>query len=126
MAFTVVEWFVLAFLILGIVKLLFLVFNAKAWANFAKKLYSNGTILFFVELVLAGILFYYLLQSISIVMVLGGIVLGALLTGMNFALFPKEVMSLASKIMGKGMWKRIWFPVIIWLILFVWGLIALF
>lgn len=126
MAFTVIEWFVLVFLILGIIKLLFLVFNAKAWSNFAKKLYSNGTVLFLVELVLAAVLFYYMLQSMTIVMILAGVVLGALLTGMSFALYPKEVMTLASKIMGKGMWKKIWLPVIIWLVLFVWGLVALF
>lgn len=126
MAFSVVEWFVLVFVVIGLIKLIFLVFSPKSWFNFAKWLYSSPAILFIVELILAAVLFYYLWTSIGILALMGGVVLGALLTGMSFAIYGKDTITFGKKIMGKGMWKKIWFPCLIWLALIVWTLIVLF
>lgn len=126
MAFSVVEWFVLVFVILALIKLIFLIFSPKSWMEFAKKLYRSHIILFVVELILAAVLFYYLFLEIGLVLLMAGVVLGALLTGMSFAVYGKETIAFANKIMKKGMLEKIWLPCIIWLVLTIWTLIVLF
>ncbi len=126
MAYSVVEWFVLIFVIIAAIKLLFLLFSPKSWMNFAKKLYSSPIVLFIVELILAVVLFYYLLMEVGIVTLMAGVVLGALLTGMSFALYGKDAVAFGKKIMTKGMLKKLWLPFIIWIVLIVWTFIGLF
>jgi hypothetical protein len=127
MAFSVVEWFVFVFAVLALVKLIIVSFNPKTWLNIVKPLYKSHVILFIVELILAAILFYYLLMSLTIVQIFGGIVLGALLTGMTFAIYGKETIAWAEKLLkGKTILKKAWLPLLIWLALTVWVLLALF
>jgi len=123
MAFTVVEWFVLAFSILAIVKILTVSFNPKGWLNLVEGLYKSSMLLFVAELVLAAILFYHLLREITIVQILAGLVLGALLTGMTFAAYGRETIDWGKKILkGKTLLNRVWLPLLVWLALSVWAL----
>ena len=127
MAFGVVEWFVLVFAIGVIVKLFIVSFNAKGWLKFAKSLYKNPAILIIVEVILAAVLFYYLLGRISIIYIIAGVLLGALLTGLTFAIYAKESIGWAGKFLkSKSLLKRAWLPVLIWLALAIWVLIELF
>lgn len=127
MAFSVVEWFVLVFVIVAIIKVLICSFKPKAWLDLVKGLYKNGVVLFIVELILAAVLFYYLLMELSVVTIMAVIVLGALLTGMSFALYNKETMAWGSKILkGKTLLSKAWLPILIWLALSIWVLIELF
>ncbi len=123
MGFNVIEWFVIAFSILAIVKLLFVVFNPKAWFKVVKSLYSKGNLLFLVELILAFVLFYYLSMQISIVQIVAGLVLGALLTGMSFAVFSKDTIAWGDKILKtKNILSKVWIPALLWLALSIWAL----
>ena len=127
MAFSVIEWFVLVFAILVIIKILICSFDPKAWLKFAKGIYKNGIVLFIVELILAAILFYYLFMELSIIYIMAVIVLGALLTGMSFAIYNKDSMSFAGKILkGKTILNKAWLPILIWLALSIWVLVELF
>lgn len=121
-----IDWFVLVLSVLIIVKLFFVVFNAKGWFSFAKSLYASPIVMFVVELVLAAILFYYLIMQITIVQIMAGLGLGALLIGMTFALYPKESMAWAEKFLKQKSMSRLWLPILIWLALAVWALTALF
>lgn len=127
MTFSVIQWFVVVFSLLAIVKILVVSINPKGWLNLAKGLYKSSALLFVVELILAAILFYYLLQEITIVQVMGGIVLGALLTGMTFAVYAKETLDWGSKLLrGKTLLNRAWLPILIWLVLSIWALSTVF
>ncbi len=126
MAFTVIEWFVLVFVAIGLIKLIIIAFDPKVWLNVAKKLYGAQTITFTVILILAAVLFYYLLQSFTIVQIMAGVTLGGLLTALSFVAYSKDTISWATKILKKGMLKKIWLPILIWLVLIVWTLGALF
>jgi hypothetical protein len=126
MAFGAIEIIALIFAILVIVKLVVVSFSPKSWLNFAKKLYSAGTILFIVELILAAVVFYYLFQVLTLVQIVAAITLGALLTGMSFALYGKETLAWGTKLLNKGLLKKAWLPILIWLALAVWTLIELF
>ena len=115
------------FVILGLIKFLFVLFSPKSWLTFAKKLYSSAVLLVIIELILAVIVLYFLLQTLTIVQIMGGVILGALLTGMTFACYAKETIAWAEKLFkGKGILARAWLPMLIWLALFVWTLVALF
>lgn len=127
MALGALEIIVLVFIIIGLIKLLFLLFSPKSWFNFAKKLYSSPAVLIIVEIILALIVFYYLLMSLTIVQIMAGIVLGALLTGLSFAFFAKEMVPFMNKIFkSKTLWKKTWLVWLIWLALFVWVLVSMF
>jgi hypothetical protein len=127
MAFSVVEWFVLVFVIIAIIKILICSFKPKAWLDLVKGLYKNGVVLFIIELILAAVLFYYLLMELSVVTIMAVVVLGALLTGMSFALYSKETIAWGSKILkGKTLLSKAWLPILIWLALSIWVLVELF
>ncbi len=126
MAFSVVEWFVLVFAVLVIIKLIFISFAPKSWFSLAKKLYSSPVLLVLVELILAAVLFWYLLMELTIVQIMAAVILGALLTGMSFAVYGKETLAWATKLFKTNMLKKAWLPILIWLVLSIWALVALF
>ena len=118
---------VLVFITIGVIKLLFFLFSPGSWFGFSKKLYSSPAVLVTVQVILAAIVFYYLLQTLTIVQIMGGVVLGVLLTGLSFAVYSKEAMAMAEKIYKqKNMLKKTWLIWVIWLALFAWTLTVLF
>jgi len=127
MTFGAVGNIVFIFSVLVLVKLLFVLFKPKGWMDVSKQLYNSPAILALIELILAAIVFYYLLMELTIVQIMAGVVLGALLTGLSFASYGKEALAFGTKIMkDKNMWKKAWLPAVIWLVLAVWALYALF
>lgn len=127
MAFNAIEIVALVVSLLVIVKLLIVSFKPKSWFDLAKGLYSAPVVLFLVELVLALIVFYYLLQQLTIVQIMAAIGLGALLTGLSFTIYARETIAFASKFLkGKSLLSKAWLPILIWLTLAVWTLAALF
>ncbi|MBU1129006.1 MAG: hypothetical protein KJ949_00040 [Nanoarchaeota archaeon] len=121
-----VEILALIFAIAVILKMAVILISRKSFGKFAKSIYSKPALLFVIELVLGVIVFYYLLQTLSIVTIMACVLLGALLTGMSFAFFTKELSPMISKIMKANVLKKIWFLMLIWLALAIWVLIALF
>lgn len=119
---------VLLLAILVVIKFLVLAIKPKAWLNFAKSLYSNPLILGLVEFILAAVLFYYLLMQLTIVQIMAAVTLGALLTGLSFAIFSKEMIPWMGRIIRskKILWSPgAWFVWIIWLVLIGWAVYTL-
>jgi len=126
-AFNALEIAALLLVVIGLIKLFIVSFNTGAWMKVVKFLYRNSVALFIVELILALILFYYVIQQFTIVQIMAVIALGALLTGMSFAAYGKETIDWASKILkAKNLLRKAWLPIIIWVILLVWTLLELF
>jgi hypothetical protein len=126
MAFNALEIAALVLAVLVLVKVLVVSFNARAWMKVVRFLYSNRALLFIVELVLAAVLFYYLIQQMTIVQIMSVVALGALLTGMVFAVYARETIAWASKFLNsKSLMKRAWLPILIWLALVIWTLVEL-
>ena len=122
MAFNTVEIFVLVFVLLVILKLFLVSFSSKRWFSLVKKLYSNSNLLVVVELILAVIIIYFLLDSMTVVEIIAGALVGALLTGMTFAVHSKEIIPIFEKMSKGKILKRAWIPIIAWLILSLWAL----
>ena len=121
---TPIEIIALVLIVLGTLKILLM---PKIWMKVVKFLYSKPKILFVVELLLAVAVFYYLLQSgLTIVQILAVVAFGGLLTGMSFALIGKETLRWAKEILKKGVWKKFWFVILVWIVLMAWGVIELF
>lgn len=124
---TPIETLALIFSLAIIIKLVVIFVNKNWWVNFTKLVYKNPGILAVVELVLAGVVFYYLIQSLSVVYIVGGVLLGALLTGMTFAAYRKEVVQPMIKLLKSGnALKKAWLPVLVWIALAIWVLLELF
>lgn len=126
MAFGAIEIIALIFAVLVIVKLAVVSFSPKSWLGVAKSLYKAPWVLFIVELILAAIVFYYLLQQLTIVQIVAAVTLGALLTGMSFAIYGKETIAWGTKLLNSNTLKKLWLPILIWLGIAVWTLVALF
>ena len=126
MAFNAVEIIALVFVLAGLVKILIILVSRNSWANLVKGLYSKPGTLIAAELILAVIVLYYLLQYLSIVEIMACVVLGALLTGMVFSAYGKELMPSMLKLLKTNALKKAWVPVLVWIILMIWTLGALF
>lgn len=120
-----IEILALILSILILVKLLFMAFGPRSWLKFAKKFYKFPAVITIIYLVLIGVLFYLLLQSFTIVEIMAVVLLGALLTGIGFASFSKDIVSLADKMFKKGYLKKMLLPILLWLILAVWTILAI-
>jgi len=121
------EILALIFVIAGLIKLLVLLIIPKSWTSFVKNLYKRPNLLLGVELILTVIVLYYLIQYLSIIQIIGGVILGALLTGMTFAAYGKELTPFITKLFNKGnLFRKAWLPMLIWLALIIWVLQALF
>ena len=115
------------FVIAGLIKLLALLIVPKSWVSFVKSLYKRPNLLLGVELILTAIVFYYLVQYLTIIQIIGGVLLGALLTGMTFAVYGKELTPFITKLFNKGnLFRKAWLPILVWLALMIWVLKALF
>jgi hypothetical protein len=109
------------------IKLVTVLAAPKSWLNFIKSIYKRPNLLLGIELILTTIVLYYLTQYLSVIQIIGGVILGALLTGMTITTYSKELLPSFIKIFKKGnMFKRAWLPMLIWLALIIWILQALF
>jgi hypothetical protein len=128
MTYTPVEWVALILIVVSVVKMLFLLFNPKAWMNFVKGFYSLKSFAQLIALILAGIVLYYLIQGgITIVDILAVTTFIALLVIVGLVseidLLLKRYDSLVKQ--GK-LWKRYWFYTLLWIILLIWGVREIF
>ncbi|MBU0894126.1 MAG: hypothetical protein KKF48_01390 [Nanoarchaeota archaeon] len=124
---TPLEIIAFVLIIVGIVKILVLAFNPKSWMNFAKGIWKTSA-LGIIYFVLAALVFYYLIQELTIIQILAVTAFVALLIGLQFARYSKETMTFVQKMIRnkKDVWSKNWLYILIWLILMLWGLKELF
>jgi len=126
MPLTPIEWIVTIFAVIGLIKLIVITTNKQSWWHITKKFYNNPGLFGFIALILAAIVFYYLLQELTIVQIIAVATFVTLLVGFGFVGYSKEVLVLAEKILKKGFSGWTWFYILIWLILLVWALYEIF
>ena len=127
MAFTAIEWIALILSVLGLLKLVFVIFNKTAWYNgVTKKVYGNRAVSAIVFVLLALVIFYYLIQEMNIVQIMAVVAFSSLLTGLGFLYFSKELLSVLDKAINKKFGFGMWIYILIWIILFVWTLWSIF
>ncbi|MBU1252677.1 MAG: hypothetical protein KJ905_02315 [Nanoarchaeota archaeon] len=125
---TSIEIIALVLIVVAVVKVFVLLVNPKAWMSFARGVYKNPAVTSLVALILAAIVFYYLIQNgMTIVQILAAAAFVALLFGVGLA---GEIPYLLKKYEGlikKGnLWKDFWLYTLLWMILMILGLIQIF
>lgn len=127
MALDSLQIIALILIVVSTIKLIVIIFNPMAWyKNVVKKVYRPHSTWIF--LILALIVLYYLIQSeITITIILAVTTFIALLFGLSFSIFSKELLQFADKIYkSKDIIKRSWLSIIIWIILLLWGFLEIF
>lgn len=109
-----------------LIKLVVLAIDPKKWMKFAEKLLSRKGWVQAIYLVLVLVAGYYLFQYLTIVEVLATVAFVSLLIALAFIPYSDRLLAIYKKTDMKGMLLKSWLPTIIWLILIVWGLIAVF
>lgn len=127
MVMSVVESLALIVLIVSAIKLLVLIVHPKSWMRFASKLWSAPKIVSGVSFVLALVVLYYLIQEINIIQIFAVILFVALISAASISGYARELVHVMQGLARRpGFFKRFWFPIVIWVILVVWGFVALF
>jgi hypothetical protein len=121
-----VEWIVTIFAIIGLVKLIAILVNRQKWFNFARKVYSKPTITGVIALVLAAVVFWFLMQQMTIVEIMAVATFVALLTVFGFMTYSEEALALGEKFMEKKFSGGLWLYILIWAVLLLWALWEIF
>ena len=124
---TPIEIIALIFVVFGLIKLLVIAVNPKAWAKVPQKMAAQPVLLTVVSLVLAGVVLYYLRAELSIVQIFGSMVFFMLLMLASFAAIAKDFSGMAEKMLKDRMLiKRMLIPILVWLVLMVCVLVEIF
>ena len=111
------------------IKMIVILISPKAWLNgVVKKIWGKPVLMMIVCLILAGISLYYLtVAGITIVEIFAVMLLFTLLIAVGVAVYAKEIVGLAGKLLAnRNILKKSWLYIIIWIALIVWGFYALF
>jgi len=123
----IVGIFALIVLIAIAIKILVVLISPKSWLNLVGKIWKLPILTMIVSLILAGIVLYYLLQEISIVQIFGVLLFIALISAATMAVYIKEVLPFAQKMLkDRSFLRKAWLPILIWIILIIWALKELF
>jgi hypothetical protein len=119
---------IMAFIValFAIIKLIMLLANPTAWMRLPKILNAQPIVSMLVSLVLAAIVLYYLLAELTIIQIFACLLFVMLLMMSAFSPFSKDLVDMAAKMLNKSTLKKAWLPSLVWVLLVVWVLYALF
>ena len=126
MAFTPIEIIALLFIILGLIKLIVISINKKSWLPVPLKIYSNRKTSSIIFVILAAIIFYFLIQELSIVQIVAVMAFSSLLIGLAFLTKSKEFLSLTKKAYNSKLSPAVIVYTLFWLALMLWALYEIF
>ena len=128
MALGNLEIIALILVVISAIKLFTLLVKPKAWMNFAGWIYSGRILTAVIFLVLSALVFYYLMQELTIVQIMATALFLALFFGMGYALIDGKsfVKTFYAKKMNNLWGNGVWFYTLIWLALLVWTVIEIF
>lgn len=125
---TIIEWMAAIIAIVAVIKILVILIKPKAWMSVVKPIYANSVVLMIVGIILAGGSLYYLLDSgITIVQIFAVMFLLMALMLLSVAAYNKELVGMANKMLkNRGVLRKGWLAMIVWLVLSVWAIKELF
>ncbi len=124
---TPLEIISLIFAILCLVKLVTIIVNKKIWFdNVANPIYENSNKAQYLFLILAVVVFYFLIQELSIAEIFAVMAFTSFLVGFGFLQYSNEMRVFLRNIYSKKLNKTQCFQIFIWLILILWVLYEIF
>lgn len=121
---TPIEIMALIIAVAAAIKILVILVSPKLWVNLVKKVWFSPLLIGILSLVLAIISLYYLIQAgITIVQIFAVMLFISLLAAVGVAVYSKEVVGIAVKLLkDRNILKKAWFYIIIWIVLLIWVL----
>ncbi|MBS3151469.1 hypothetical protein J4443_03770 [Candidatus Woesearchaeota archaeon] len=117
---TPIEIFAWVVVVVSLIKILVILKNPERWIDIIEVVWKNPKAFVVVSLVLAGIVFYQLLQEISIVQIFGVILFVVLISAAGMAVYSKEVLQLGRKLLKeKNIARKAWLSILIWVLLII-------
>ena len=127
MTLSSIQILALIFLVVAAVKILVLLIYPKAWVKVIKKVWINSQVMMIISLVLAIIVFYLLVQELSLTQIFAVMLFTALLAAVGVSIYSESVVRLAVRLLGdREIVKKSWLYILVWVILIFWGLKELF
>lgn len=115
---------ILALVIL--IKFVVILINPKSWVKLVHVMLKSKAVVSIIYLILAVIIGYYLLQSLTIVQIGAVMLFTAFLYGLAFIPFMDGILPIR-KVLQKGkIWSKAWLAIAIWAIIAIWILYAVF
>jgi len=115
--------FALVVAVVALVKIVTILIKPIAWYRLAEKIWRAPNVVMVACLVLGGIVFYSLIQELTIVEIFAVILFVALLGGISVASYHEEFIGLASKMLrDRKFLRKAWISIIVWLFLILWAL----
>lgn len=122
---TIIEIFAIILAVLTLVKIITILINPRAWMKLVEPLFKNPNVTTTVYLILAVVMGYYVLQSVSIIEVGAVMLFFVFLVGIGLMPYSETLFKLRDEVIEKGV-KKAWPAVIIWTIFALWILYAVF
>src|SRR3989338_5509144 len=92
MALTPIEVIATIFALFALLKLIVVVINKNSWhKNVANPIFKNSSISIIIFVILGIIVFYYLLQELSVIQIFAVVAFTSLLIGIGFLQHAKEL-----------------------------------
>ena len=127
MAYTPVEIIAVLFSLLVIIKLIVVSISMKSWMeNVARPIYRNPVTSGIIMSILAVVFFYYLLAELTVTQIYAAVAFMAMITGVSFCHYSKEMLPWAEKVSKKPFSGTMWLLILVWIVLSVWVLLEVF
>jgi len=128
MGLTVVEIMALIFLLVAAVKIVVILVNPKSWFELTKQIWLYPGLTMIISLALAILSLFYLLDNgVTVVDLFAVMLFVSFLAAVGVAIYSKEVMKIAEKLMkDKKLVQKSWLYITIWIVLVIWGFKELF
>ncbi|MDI6902705.1 MAG: hypothetical protein QMC77_03110 [Methanocellales archaeon] len=123
---TPIEILATIFAILVLVKLLVYVVNPKPWMKLPEAMFKESTLTMIVYLILAVIVGYYVLASLSIVQVAAVMLFTAIIMGLTLIPYSKTLLKMSEEVVEVGMSPKVWLVTLIWAVIAIWVLYTVF
>lgn len=121
---------IMALIVAGLaaIKLVIVLISPKFWfRTVTKNVYRKPTLTLIISLVIAAVTLLFLLQTLTIVQIFAVMLFLMSLVAMGFAPYAKDMLELGDRILkNRNILKKGWLPAIVWLLLVIWTLSALF
>lgn len=124
--FGAIEWIAFILALAGIIKIFALVMCRDFWIrNVTTRVYGSR-LTAWVFLILGVVVFYYLLQSLSIIQIFAVMGFTSLFVALAFIIYGVDLRAIAKKSARQSFSLAGWIYLLVWLALSVWVLVELF
>lgn len=116
-----IQIFALIVLAMISIKLITIIIKPKAWLNLVDGVWKYPAITMIISLVLAVYVYIKLMNVITLTEFFATLLLVFLLSVFTLAVYVKEFTEMAHNLLKKGIMKKAWISILIWIILIILG-----